>query len=246
MKTLVIIPTYNECDNIERLVRRLLRLREEIDVLIVDDHSPDGTGELADALAGADARVKVLHRPEKQGIGPAYVAGFKFGLAAGYELLFEMDADMSHRPKYLLTMLKRLADCDVVCGSRWVKGGRTLNWPLARLLLSRLASLYARVVLGVAVRDLTGGFNGYRRRVLESLELDQIRSDGYAFQIEMKYRALRRGFRLVEVPIVFTDRTRGGSKISKRIIWEALGIVWTLRFFDRSVECSQQGVARRT
>ena len=235
MKVLVVVPTYNECENIAPLVERLLRLPPHADVLIVDDHSPDGTGRLADEMARADSRVQVLHRPRKEGIGPAYVAGFKHGLASGYEIVFQMDADLSHRPRYLTPMLEKLQTCDMVSGSRWVRGGRTLNWPLWRLVLSRAASLYAAWVLGVRVKDLTGGFNGYRRRVLEDLKLDEIRSDGYAFQIEMKYRALRMGYRLEEVPIVFTDRTRGGSKISKRIIWEALGIVWVLRFLDRSV-----------
>ncbi len=235
MKTLVVIPTYNERENIERLVSRVLRLPEALDVLIVDDNSPDGTGRLARALAQASPRVKVLHRRQKQGIGPAYLAGFRFGLANGYDALIQMDADLSHRPRYLQEMVKQLESCDLVSGSRWIPGGRTLHWPLWRLWLSRAASLYARLVLGVPVRDLTGGFNGYRRRVLEAIDLDCVKSDGYAFQIEMKYRARRLGFKLVEIPIVFTDRTRGGSKISKRIIWEALGIVWVLRFFDRSV-----------
>ncbi|MCM8776630.1 MAG: polyprenol monophosphomannose synthase, partial [Candidatus Omnitrophica bacterium] len=177
-----------------------------------------------------NARIHLLEREKKQGIGPAYIAGFKWALARDYEAVIEMDADLSHRPRYLPTFLEEIQKYDVVAGSRWIKGGGIANWSLSRVLLSRLANLYSRWVLGVPIYDLTGGFTCYRRRVLEEIDLDAIRSDGYSFQIEMKYRVLKKNFRLHEIPIWFTDRKAGASKISRKIVWEALGIVWFLKF----------------
>lgn len=232
MRSLVIIPTYNERDNIARLVPAVLDVSSDLDVLIVDDGSPDGTGELADRLAGACGRVRALHRAGKQGIGSAYVAGFRHGLARGYEHLLEMDADFSHSPRDLPRLIApvQAGQADLVLGSRWVAGGGTERWPLRRRLLSRAGSLYARSVLGVQVRDLTGGFKVFHRRVLESIDLDAVQTAGYGFQIELTYCALRAGFRVRELPIVFAERTCGVSKMSTQIVIEALLMVWRLRF----------------
>ena len=229
-RTLVVIPTYNERENIEKLIGRLLHLEPALEVLIVDDNSPDGTGQLADKFAQRENRVHVLHRPQKSGIGPAYIAGFKWGLGKGYSYLIEMDADLSHRPRYLPAFLEHLKTWDVVVGSRWIPGGRIAKWAWHRVLLSRLANIYASWVLGLPIRDLTGGFNCYRREVLERIDLDEIHSDGYSFQIEMKYRTAKNHSRILEIPITFTDRKAGDSKISKRIVWEALLLVWRLKF----------------
>lgn len=227
---LVIIPTYNERDNVTPLASAVLGRLPECTLLFVDDSSPDGTGALADELARGDSRVRVLHRPAKQGLGRAYLAGFRWGLAEGYSLLIEMDADFSHDPRYLPEMVRRArAGADMVVGSRYVAGGGTENWGVGRRLLSRGGSLYARTVLGVGVRDLTAGFVCYHRRVLEAIGLESVRSEGYGFQIEMKYRVLRAGFRIEEMPIVFIDRRVGHSKMSRGIVMEALGMVWRLR-----------------
>lgn len=230
MKILIVIPTYNECDNIERLLGRILNVDPGIEVLVVDDNSPDGTGQLVESLTKNYPRVHLLKRPGKQGLGPAYIAGFRWGLARDYQFFMEMDADLSHRPRYIPRFLEHIKNFDVVIGSRWVRGGGIANWPLTRVLLSRMASLYSRLILGIPVNDLTAGFICYRRAVLERLPLDQLHSDGYSFQIEMKYRAWKMGFKLFEFPIWFTDRKAGDSKISKRIVIEALKIVWLLRF----------------
>ena len=228
---LVITPTFNERENIERLVPAILATDPRLDILIVDDASPDGTGELADRLAAADPRVHVLHRPGKRGLGTAYLAGFRWGLEHGYEWLFQMDADFSHDPAHLPQFLEALQRHDVVLGSRYLRGRVTVvNWPIARLLLSYFANVYARWVTGLPVADATGGFKAFRRDVLASIELDRVESGGYAFQIEMTLRAWKKGFRIVEVPIVFVDRTTGESKMSKRIIREAVWKVWKLRF----------------
>lgn len=230
-KILIVIPTYNERENIEKLLGRLLNIEPKLEMLVVDDNSPDGTGKLVDEIASSHARVHIKHRPFKEGIGPAYVDGFKWGLEHGFEIIIEMDADLSHRPRYIQTFLRKLKEYDLVAGSRWIKGGSVSNWSMQRVLLSRTANLYASTVLGGKITDWTGGFNAYRRSVLEKIDLDQVHSDGYSFQIEMKYRSLQNGFRVTEIPIVFTDRKAGESKISKHIILEALFVVWRLRFF---------------
>ena len=229
---LVCIPTYNERENVEAITRAVLAADPRVDVLIVDDNSPDGTGELADALAAADPRVRVLHRQKKEGLGRAYLHAFRWALDQGYRFILEMDADFSHHPRYLPTLLDlaERGEADLVLGSRYVKGGGTVNWGAARKLISRGGSLYARTILGVRVRDLTGGFKCFRREVLEALDLGAIQSTGYAFQIELTFRTLRQGFRVREVPIVFEDRRVGHSKMSRRIFVEALGRVWKLRF----------------
>jgi dolichol-phosphate mannosyltransferase len=224
----VVLPTYNERENLPLIVPRILEAAPQVDVLVVDDNSPDGTGSIADQLAARDPRVRVLHRPGKEGLGRAYLAGFAQALAAGYGRILEMDADFSHDPSRLPALLG--TDADVVLGSRYVPGGGTVNWGLGRRMLSRGGSLYARTILGLPVRDLTGGFKCFRREVLEKLDLGSVRSSGYAFQIELTYRALRRGFRVVEVPITFVDRRVGESKMSRRIVAEALWMVWKIRF----------------
>jgi len=227
-KALIVVPTYNERENVEGIAARLLAALPVADVLFVDDNSPDGTGALADAMAKEEPRVRVLHRARKEGLGRAYLAGFADALAAGYGRILEMDADFSHDPGRLPAMLATGAD--LVLGSRYVKGGSTVNWGFGRRLLSRGGSLYARTILGLPVRDLTGGFKCFRRKVLEGLDLETVRSTGYAFQIELTYRAIRRGFTVVEVPITFADRRVGQSKMSRRIVAEALWMVWKIRF----------------
>ncbi len=227
---LVIIPTYDERENLPGLLPRVLEQDERIDVLVVDDASPDGTGELADAMAAEDSRIHVLHREEKAGLGGAYLAGFRWGLERGYALLFEMDADFSHPPEALPGFIERAAEADVVVGSRYVDGRVTVvNWPMSRLLISYFGSFYARVITRMPLRDATGGFNCWKREVLESVGLERVQSNGYAFQIELKFRAWCRGFRLVEIPILFTERNSGESKMSKRIVREAVWRVWWLR-----------------
>src|SRR6266851_316807 len=229
-KSVVIVPTYNEAGNLQRLVPSILR-QGPFDILIVDDNSPDGTGELAEELARRYmGRVSVLHRPGKLGLGSAYLAGFRYVLALGYQQVYTMDADFSHDPSVLPVLRAALEEADVVLGSRYVHGGGTLRWPLWRRLLSRSGSVYARLILGLHVRDLTGGFKGFRRQVLEELlpELDNMHSSGYAFQIETTYLCFRHGFRILEVPIIFEDRLVGKSKMSRRIIVEALGVVLAL------------------
>jgi dolichol-phosphate mannosyltransferase len=226
----VCLPTYNERDNLEPMVDALQGvLGDEDRVLVIDDNSPDGTGEIADRLAAEQRGVHVLHRPRKEGLGPAYLDGFRRGLELGADLIFEMDCDFSHDPADVPRLAAAAADADLVIGSRYVDGGGTRNWGLLRRFISRGGSLYAQALLGVGVRDLTGGFKCYRRVVLETIDLDAIHSKGYAFQIETTYRALRRGFRVVEVPIVFVDRQVGGSKMSKAIVLEAVWKVPALR-----------------
>ena len=228
---LVIIPTYNERENVAALASAVHAAAPEVHLLFVDDNSPDGTGPALDELAAADPRVSVLHRAGKLGLGTAYLEGFQLGLSRGYEYLIEMDADFSHDPKYLPEMLRRAeAGADVVVGSRYVPGGGTANWDPGRKLLSRGAALYARTVLGIPVRDPTAGFACFRRRVLEALDLSAVRSEGYGFQIEMKYRTVRAGFSVEEMPIVFVERRLGQSKMSWKIFLEAFVMVWRLRF----------------
>lgn len=230
MSDLVVIPTYNERENLPSLLDRLFAAVPQAHALVVDDGSPDGTGALADARAEADPRVHVLHRTTKDGLGRAYLAGFSWGLDRGYDRLVQMDADLSHDPADVPRLLSAAESADFALGSRYVSGGGTVNWGLMRRVLSRGGSLYARTILGLPYHDLTGGFKCWNRRVLLAIDLPTIQSNGYSFQIEMTYRALRRGFRAVEVPIVFTDRIDGVSKMSKRIVVEAVGMVWKLRF----------------
>ena len=224
---MVCLPTYNERENVERMVRALGE--HGVSVLVIDDNSPDGTGELADGLARELAHVEVLHRERKEGLGPAYLAGFRRALADGAELILEMDCDFSHDPADVPRLVAAAGEADLALGSRYVPGGSVGNWGLLRRAVSAGGSLYARLLLGVGVRDLTGGFKCYRRAVLETIDLDAISSKGYAFQIETTYRALRAGFRVVEVPIRFVDREQGGSKMSRRIVLEAIWNVPALR-----------------
>jgi dolichol-phosphate mannosyltransferase len=227
---LVCLPTYDERENLGPITAAILAASPELDLLVVDDDSPDGTGRIADEIAAAEPRLHVLHRAAKKGLGRAYLAGFAWALARGYRLVLEMDADFSHDPRYLPAMLERArAGADLVLGSRYVPGGGTLHWGLGRKLVSRGGSLYARAVLGVPVRDLTGGFKCFRREVLEAIDLASVECSGYAFQIELTYRAVRAGFRVVEMPIVFADRRVGRSKMSRRIVLEAIRKVWTMR-----------------
>ncbi len=229
-RTLIVTPTYNERSNLERFVLEVRAAAPDADMLIVDDASPDGTGQLADELAARDPHVTVLHRPGKLGLGTAYVEGFRRGLAHGYEWFFEMDADFPHDPKYLPAMFQAFTDgADVVVGSRNIPGGRVDGWGLGRHIVSKGGSLYSRAVLGVGVHDLTAGYKGYTRRALETIGLDVIQSNGYSFQIETTFRALRKGLKIVEVPIVFVDRRAGQSKMSRKIFLEAVGVVWKLR-----------------
>ncbi len=222
-RVLVVVPTYNERDNLSSIVTRLHRSVPAADLLVVDDGSPDGTGALADELAAADQRIHVLHRRAKAGLGAAYVAGFRWALEHGYEVVVEMDADGSHAPEELPLLLDALAGgADLVLGSRWVDGGQVLNWPRSRELLSRGGNAYTRLALGVPLRDATGGYRAYRRRLLESLPLAEIASQGYCFQVDLAWRAWRTGFRVVEVPITFVERTAGDSKMSRSIVAEAL------------------------
>jgi dolichol-phosphate mannosyltransferase len=227
VKAVVCLPTYNERENLERMVRALSD--KGVSVLVVDDNSPDGTGELADRLATELDYLEVLHRDRKEGLGPAYVAGFRHALAGGADLVLEMDADFSHDPADVTRLITWASEADVVLGSRYVRGGSIVNWGRLRRFVSAGGSLYARRLLGVRVHDLTGGFKCFRREVLETLDLGAITSRGYAFQIETTYRALRAGFRVVEVPIAFADRERGGSKMSRRIVLEAIWKVPALR-----------------
>ena len=228
-KTLVIIPTYNEIENVGNIVPRVVEQGPDIDVLVVDDSSPDGTGELADRLASDDPRIHVLHRENKEGLGRAYLAGFKWALERDYQYIFEMDADFSHDPKFIPGFLRAVEDADLVIGSRYKDGVNVINWPMSRLLLSKGANLYSHWITGLALTDSTGGFKCFRRRVLEAIDLEAVHSNGYAFQIEVSFRAWKKGFRLVEIPIVFVDRVEGHSKLSKKIIREAVWMVWFLR-----------------
>jgi dolichol-phosphate mannosyltransferase len=221
-RTLVIIPTYNEADNLPLILGRLFAAVPAAQALVVDDGSPDGTGEVADKLATEDGRIEVLHRTEKAGLGAAYVAGFRRGLAAGYDVLVEMDADGSHAPEQLPRLLTALEHADLVIGSRWVRGGQVRDWPKSREALSRGANLYTRLALGIGVHDATGGYRAYRRAVLERIDLDSIASHGYCFQIDLAWRAVQAGFRVAEVPITFADREHGESKMSGSIVREAL------------------------
>ncbi len=227
-KSLVVIPTYNEIDNIEKIILKVLSLKKGMDILIVDDNSPDGTGEVADRLSADNAEVHVLHRPKKLGMGRAYIDGFTWALEKDYSYIFEMDADFSHDPEDLIRIFSEMNECDVCIGSRYVRDAGVLNWPIWREILSRSANVYVRWVTRMPIHDGTAGFKCYRRAVLEEIDLDQVRSEGYAFQIEMHYKAYKSGFTLKEIPIIFRDRYQGRSKMSKRIILEAFLVVWRL------------------
>lgn len=231
-RALVIVPTFNERENIERLIDRALAQDDRIDMLIVDDGSPDGTGDVVDGITAANPRVHVIHRARKMGLGTAYLAGFRWALERDYEFILEMDADFSHDPIHLPQFLDAAKDADLVLGSRYQQGRVTVvNWPISRLILSYCANIYARAVTGLPLFDATGGFKCFRRAVLLSIDLDHVKSNGYAFQIEMSFRAWKKRYRIVEIPIVFVDRTEGTSKMSKNIVREAVWMVWRLRWW---------------
>jgi dolichol-phosphate mannosyltransferase len=228
---LVCIPTYNERENVEAITEAVLLADSRVDILVVDDNSPDGTGQLADQLSSKQSRIQVLHRERKQGLGRAYLAAFEWALRRGYSYVLEMDADFSHHPKYLPQLIDAAeGGTDLVLGSRYVAGGGTVNWGFLRRKISQGGSWYARAILGIAVQDLTGGFKCFRRQVLEAIDLPSVRSTGYGFQIELTYRSLRKGFVVKEVPIVFEDRRVGQSKMDRKIFFEALAMVWKLKF----------------
>jgi dolichol-phosphate mannosyltransferase len=228
-RALVVLPTYNERVNLPLIVPQILEQDPRLEILVVDDNSPDGTGQLADELAAANPRVHVMHRAEKAGLGKAYLAGFRWALERKYDYIMEMDADFSHDPKFLGQLLAAARDADLVIGSRYRAGVNVINWPISRLLLSIGANQYARAITGLPLTDSTAGFKCFRREVLEAIDFEKVRSNGYSFQIEMSFRAWKKGFRLVEIPIVFTDRMEGQSKMNKRIVREAIWMVWWLR-----------------
>ncbi|GHO45033.1 polyprenol monophosphomannose synthase [Ktedonospora formicarum] len=230
MKTLIIIPTYNEYDNLRPLLDAIYSYVPQTHILVVDDNSPDGTGQLADQISAEDPRLHVLHRAGKLGLGTAYIAGFKYAIEHEYDAAFEMDADFSHDPKYLPNFLKEIEDADLVIGSRYIPGGSTPNWSLSRRLISGCGNVFARFMLGIPVQDCTAGYRCYRRRVLETINLDTIESQGYAFQVELAYRVMKHGFKIVETPITFMDRRVGQSKMSKKIVFEAFSFVTRTRF----------------
>jgi dolichol-phosphate mannosyltransferase len=232
-KTLVVMPTYNERENLPPLAQRLLGLPVSVDILVVDDNSPDGTGKIADELAAKHSSVHVLHRQEKNGLGRAYIAGFKWALEQGYEFVFELDGDFSHNPDDIPMFLEAAQSADLVLGSRYLNGIRVINWPLSRLMLSKSAAKYVKTITGMPFTDPTGGYKCFRQRALKAINLDDVRSNGYSFQIEMTHRLWRQGMKVVEVPIVFTDRFQGHSKMSGHIVREALIMVWRLWFQNK-------------
>ena len=228
-KALVVVPTYNERENIERLIAAVLETGPQVEMLVVDDNSPDGTAKLVEDLAARDNRVHILHRPGKLGLGSAYLAGFRYALERDYQLIFEMDADFSHDPRYLKDFLAASREADLVIGSRYISGINVVNWPMSRLLLSYGASIYTRIITGMPVKDPTAGFKCFRREVLQALDLDKIQSDGYSFQIEVDFKVWRKKFRIKEIPIVFVDRHSGTSKMNRQIVLEAVWMVWWLK-----------------
>jgi dolichol-phosphate mannosyltransferase len=232
-RALVIVPTYNEQSNIARLIGEILEKDFRLDVLVIDDGSPDGTAEVVKAIVAQNPRVNLMERPGKMGLGTAYIAGFRWALERPYEYIFEMDADFSHDPNHLPQLLKAIETADLAIGSRYLEGRVTVaNWPITRLLLSYGANVYARTLTGLKIYDATAGFKCFRRKVLEAIDLNQIKSTGYAFQIEMHFRTWKRGFHIVEIPIVFLDRTKGESKMSRGIVWESIWMVWRLRWLS--------------
>jgi dolichol-phosphate mannosyltransferase len=232
-KALVIVPTYNERENLPPLVQRLLVLPVPVDLLVVDDNSPDGTGRIADEFASKHAAIRVLHRAEKNGLGRAYIAGFKWALERDYEFILEMDGDFSHNPDDIPAFLEAAKDADLVLGSRYINGIRIINWPLSRLMLSKGAATYVRLITGMPFTDPTGGYKCFRRCALRAINLDEVESNGYSFQIEMTHKVWRQGMKIVEVPIIFTDRFHGHSKMSGHIVREALWMVWRLWFQNK-------------
>jgi dolichol-phosphate mannosyltransferase len=228
-RALVIIPTYNELENVRTIIPEILRQDERLEVLVVDDNSPDGTADEVRRMMAGNPRIHILEREKKMGLGTAYVAGFKHAIANGYDYVFEMDADHSHDPATLPRFLAAIEDYDLVLGSRYIQGVNVINWPMKRLLLSYFANQYTRIVTGLPVRDATGGFKCFRIAVLKSIDLDRVRSNGYSFQIEMSFKAWKKGYRLYEIPIIFMDRRVGISKMSKKIVREAVTMVWRLR-----------------
>lgn len=230
-RTLIVMPTYNERENVPVIVPKVLQQAPGIDVLIVDDNSPDGTGQVADEIAAADERIHVLHRSGKLGLGTAYIVGFKWALERDYDLVFEMDSDFSHNPEHIPDFLEAAKEYDLVLGSRYLNGVTVINWPMSRLLLSYFANRYSRFVTGLPFTDTTGGFKCYRRKVLQAIDLDAIRSEGYSFQIETSFRAWRKGFKVGEISIIFSDRVEGSSKMSGKIVREAVWMVWKLRLW---------------
>jgi dolichol-phosphate mannosyltransferase len=232
-RALVIIPTFNERENVTRIIAAVLATDSSLDVLIVDDGSPDGTGQIADSVAAQNPRVHVLHRAGKLGLGTAYIAGFRWALERDYQFIFEMDADFSHNPDRLPVMLAEIKNADLVIGSRYKNGTvNVVNWPMSRLILSYMANLYARAITGLPVFDATAGFKCFRKNVLEAIDLNAVKSNGYAFQVEMNYRVWKRGFKLAEIPIVFVDRTSGSSKMSRAVAWEGVWMCWHLRWWS--------------
>ena len=232
-KTLVVVPTYNERENLPPLAQRLLGLPVKVEMLVVDDNSPDGTGKVADELAAKNPAIHVMHRQEKNGLGRAYIAGFKWALERGYEFVFELDGDFSHNPDDIPMFLEAGKGADLVLGSRYLNGIRVINWPLGRLMLSKSAAKYVQIITGMPFTDPTGGYKCFRRRALQSLNLDEVQSNGYSFQIEMTHKLWRQGMRIVEVPIIFTDRFQGHSKMSGHIVSEAFWMVWRLWFQNK-------------
>ncbi len=231
-KAVIVIPTYNEALNVERLVKEIRRHVPEISILFVDDNSPDGTADIIKRMQQEDERILLLQREKKEGLGRAYIAGFRMALEKGFDYIFEMDADFSHDPKELPNFLKEMQENDLVIGSRYIKGVNVINWPLKRLLLSYFANYYSRVITGVPINDCTGGYKCFRREVLQAIDFDRIKSNGYAFQIELNVKAWKKGFKIKEIPIIFVDRVYGESKLSKRIMWEAAFLVWKLRLLS--------------
>lgn len=229
MKSIVVIPTYNESKNIVRIIHKIFSVHDDIEILVVDDNSPDGTGQLVKDLMKESDRVHIIEREGKMGLGTAYLAGFKYALDKGYDFIMEMDADFSHNPEEIPNFLKYIQDYDVVLGSRYIKGVNVVNWPLKRLLLSYFANLYTRIITGMNVKDATGGFKCFRATSLSKINFEEVKSNGYSFQIEMTYRLWKKGARIKEIPIIFVDRLEGESKMSKKIVYEAIFIVWKLK-----------------
>jgi dolichol-phosphate mannosyltransferase len=228
-KILIIIPTYDELENIKRMIPEVLSKDENINILIVDDNSPDGTGSYVEELSRSNNRIKLIQRERKMGLGTAYLTGFKYAIENKYDFIFEMDADFSHDPNEIKKFLIATEKYDLVLGSRYIRGVNVINWPMQRLLLSYFANVYTRIITGLPIKDATGGFKCFKREVLESINLDNVKSNGYAFQIEMSFKAWKKGYRVGEIPIVFTDREKGTSKMSKKIVREAVTMVWKLR-----------------
>jgi dolichol-phosphate mannosyltransferase len=228
-KALVIIPTYNEVDNLPKLIPEVLAQDENIDVLIVDDNSPDGTADYVSGEANNNPRIKLIKRNGKMGLGTAYITGFKYALENSYDYIFEMDADFSHNPDEIPNFLKELNNYDLVLGSRYIEGVNVVNWPMRRLMLSKFANIYTSFVTGMSIHDATGGYKAFRKEVLQAINLDEIKSNGYSFQIEMTFKAWKKGFKIKEISIVFVDRVKGTSKMSKKIVREAIFMVWKLR-----------------